>query len=82
MGTAPASTLNGDPLIGHPGKWKDWGMLSTHVMTVTGKAIARAFYGEDARHSYFTGCSTGGQQALIESQFYPEDYSGISQVRR
>jgi feruloyl esterase len=77
MGTAPASTLNGDPLIGHPGKWKDWGMLSTHVMTVTGKAIARAFYGEDARHSYFTGCSTGGQQALIESQFYPEDYSGI-----
>lgn len=41
-GTAPASTLNGDPLIGHPQKWKDWGMLSTHVMTVTGKAIANS----------------------------------------
>ena len=77
MGTAPASTLNGDPLIGHPQKWKDWGMLSTHVMTVTGKAIAKAFYGEDAKHSYFTGCSTGGQQGLIEAQYYPEDYSGI-----
>ncbi len=77
MGTAPSSTLNGDPLIGHPQKWKDWGMLSTHVMTVTGKSIAKAFYGEDARRSYFTGCSTGGQQALIESQYYPEDYSGI-----
>jgi len=77
MGTAPASGLNGDPLIGHPQKWKDWGMLSTHVMTVTGKAIAKAFYGEDSKHSYFTGCSTGGQQGLIEAQYYPEDYSGI-----
>jgi feruloyl esterase len=77
MGTAPASGLNGDPLIGHPQKWKDWGMLSTHVMTVTGKAIAKAFYGEDPKHSYFTGCSTGGQQGLIEAQYYPEDYSGI-----
>jgi hypothetical protein len=61
MGTAPATGLNGDPLIGHPQKWKDWAMLSTHVMTVTGKAIAKAFYGEDAKHSYFSGCSTGGQ---------------------
>ena len=77
MGTAPASGLNGDPLIGHPQKWKDWGMLSTHVMTATGKAIVKAFYGEDAKHSYFSGCSTGGQQALIEALYYPEDYDGI-----
>ena len=76
-GTAPASSLNGDPLIDHPQKWKDWGMLSTHIMTVTGKAIAKAFYGEDAKRSYYSGCSTGGQQGLIEAQYYPEDYSGI-----
>lgn len=76
-GTAPATSLNGDPLIGHPQKWKDWGLLSTHVMTVTGKAIAKAFYGKDAGHSYYTGCSTGGQQGLIEAQYYPEDYDGI-----
>jgi feruloyl esterase len=76
-GTAPATALNGDPLIGHSQKWKDWGMLSTHVMTVTGKAIAKAFYGEQARHSYYTGCSTGGQQGLIEAQYYPEDFDGI-----
>jgi Tannase and feruloyl esterase len=77
MGTAPATALNGDPLIGHPQKWKDWGLLSTHVMTVAGKAIAKAFYGQDARHSYYTGCSTGGQQGLIEAQYYPDDYDGI-----
>jgi hypothetical protein len=76
-GTAPASTLNGDPLIGHPQKWKDWGMLSTHVMTETGKAIVKAFYGEDAKRSYYTGCSTGGQQGLIEAQYYPSDYNGV-----
>jgi hypothetical protein len=76
-GTAPATVLNGDPLVGHPQKWKDWGLLSTHVMTVTGKAIAKAFYGEGATHSYYTGCSTGGQQGLIEAQYYPGDYDGI-----
>jgi hypothetical protein len=76
-GTAPANTLDGDPLVGHPQKWEDWGKLSTHTMTVTGKAIAKAFYGHDATRSYYTGCSTGGQQGLIEAQYYPDDYNGI-----
>jgi hypothetical protein len=77
MGTAPATPLDGDALTGHPRKWHDWGRLSTHVMTVTGKAVARAFYGSDARRSFYTGCSTGGQQGLIEALYYPEDYDGI-----
>jgi hypothetical protein len=46
-------------------------------MTVTGKAIARAFYGEDVRRAYYTGCSTGGQQGLIEAEDYPDDYDGV-----
>jgi len=76
-GTSPATMLDGDALIGHPRKWKDWGRLSTHVMTVTGKAVAKAFYGRGARRSYYTGCSTGGQQGLIEALYYPADYDGI-----
>lgn len=76
-GTAPASPLEGDALIDRPRQWRDWGRLSTHVMTVTGRAITRAFYGEDARRSYYTGCSTGGQMGLIEALYYPEDYDGI-----
>jgi hypothetical protein len=77
MGTAPSTPLNGDPLVGHPQKWKDWGLLSTHVMTATGKAIEKAFYGGEPKHSYYTGCSTGGQEGIIEAQYYPEDYDGI-----
>ena len=76
-GTAPATPLQGDALIGQPRKWRDWGRLSTHVMTETGKAITKAFYGRDAQRSYYTGCSTGGQQGLIEALHYPRDYDGI-----
>jgi hypothetical protein len=76
-GTAPASPLEGGALIGRPRQWRDWGRLSTHVMTTTGKAVTRAFYGRQARRSYYTGCSTGGQMGLIEALYYPEDYDGI-----
>lgn len=76
-GTSPATPLEGDSLIGHPRKWRDWGRLSTHVMTVTGKAISRSFYGRGASRSFYTGCSTGGQQGLIEALYYPKDYDGI-----
>jgi hypothetical protein len=55
MGTAPATPLNGDALVGHPQKWKDWGSLSTHVATVVGKQIEKAFYGADAKHAYYSG---------------------------
>ena len=76
-GTAPASPLDGAALIGQPRKWRDWGRLSAHAMTTTGKAITKAFYGEDARKSYYTGCSTGGQMGLVEALYYPDDYDGI-----
>ena len=77
LGTAPATPLNGDVLVGHPDKWKDWGLLGTHEAAVAGKEIAKAFYGADAKRSYYTGCSTGGQQGLIEAEYFPEDFDGI-----
>jgi hypothetical protein len=76
-GTAPATPLDGDALIGHPRKWRDWGRLSAHVMTVTGKGITQAYYGARPDRAFYTGCSTGGQQGLIEALYYPDDYDGI-----
>ncbi|WP_313538606.1 tannase/feruloyl esterase family alpha/beta hydrolase [Sphingomonas sp.] len=76
-GTAPATPLEGEALAGQPRKWRDWGRLSTHVMTVAGKAITKAFYGKAPRKAYYTGCSTGGQMGLIEALYYPGDYDGI-----
>ncbi len=58
-------------------KEKDYGYRAIHGMSVTAKAAIQAFYGQPAKHSYFSGCSTGGGQALGEAQLYPEDYDGI-----
>jgi feruloyl esterase len=76
MGTAPATALDGKPLVGHPERWIDWGIRSTHLMTVAAKQIITAFYGQTAQYSYFTGCSTGGGQALHEAEQFPADYDG------
>ncbi len=46
-------------------------------MTLFAKALIEAFYGAPAHPSYFAGCSTGGQQALMEAQRFPTDYDGI-----
>ena len=77
MGATGAAGVNGDTLIGHPEKWKDFGWRATHLMTTFSKALINAFYGDPAAKSYFTGCSTGGQQALMEAQRFPYDYDGI-----
>ncbi len=71
------SSTDGSFALGHPQKIIDFGYRSIHLMTVIGKQIAAAFYGENPQHSYFTGCSTGGRQALMEAQRFSDDYDGI-----
>ena len=71
------SSYDGSFALGHPQKIIDFGYRSIHLMTVRGKQISDAFYGENAQHSYFDGCSTGGRQALMEAQRFANDYDGI-----
>jgi hypothetical protein len=63
--------------LGHPEKVTDFGYRGIHEMTRVAKEVVKAFYGKDAKHSYFAGCSNGGRQALMEAQRFPEDYDGI-----
>jgi feruloyl esterase len=72
-----SSSYDGTFALGHPEKIIDFGYRSIHLMTVIGKQIASAYYGENAKRSYFTGCSTGGRQALMEAQRFSDDYDGI-----
>ena len=71
----PASPSAG--LFGHPERIKDFGYRAIHLMTVRGKEIANLFYGQRPQRAYFAGCSTGGQNALMEAQRFPNDYDGI-----
>jgi len=63
--------------MGHPEKVIDFGWRSEHEMTVKAKAVINAFYGSSPKYSYFTGCSGGGRQGLMEAQRFPQDYDGI-----
>jgi feruloyl esterase len=62
---------------GHMQRVIDFAHRGVHVTTEAGKAIVQQFYGVAAEHSYFSGCSQGGQEALTEVQRYPTDYDGV-----
>ena len=68
---------NADFAPGHPEKVTDFGWRGKHLQAARSKDLVRAFYGEPARHSYFSSCSNGGRQALHEIQRFPEDYDGL-----
>jgi feruloyl esterase len=81
-GYATASTDTGHeggggPWMQNKEKLIDFGYRAVHEMAAKGKQIVSSFYGNNARFSYFVGCSAGGRQALKAAQKYPEDFDGI-----
>src|SRR3989442_2267585 len=80
-GYATASTDTGHeggggPWMQNQNKLIDFGYRAVHEMSDKGKAIINAFYGNNARLSYFNGCSAAGSQALKAAQKYPQDFDG------
>ncbi len=76
--------------MGHPGTAADglWGWhdlkarinyayLAVHKVTMSAKAVTTAYYGSAPRRSYFVGESSGGGQAVIEAERFPNDFDGI-----
>jgi TonB family protein len=72
-----ATAADGSWALGHPDKIVDFGWRAIHEMTVKAKAVIQAFYGEQPKQSYFSACSNGGRQGLMEAQRFPADYNGI-----
>ena len=72
-----ASGVDGSWAIGHHEKMVDYGYRAIHETAAKAKSTVAAFYGGAAKRSYFSSCSNGGRQALMEAQRYPADYDGI-----
>jgi pimeloyl-ACP methyl ester carboxylesterase len=55
----------------------DFASIAVGKVTTVAKQIITHYYGQPARHSYFVGCSTGGRQAMLISQRYPNEFDGV-----
>ncbi|HKR28629.1 MAG TPA: tannase/feruloyl esterase family alpha/beta hydrolase, partial [Acidobacteriaceae bacterium] len=80
VGVATDTGHQGDELtfaVGHPQRIIDWGQRAVHESVIAAKQVTRAYFGTPPRYSYFSGCSTGGEEALSEAQRHPEDFNGI-----
>ncbi|HEX3344235.1 MAG TPA: tannase/feruloyl esterase family alpha/beta hydrolase, partial [Polyangiaceae bacterium] len=63
--------------LGHPEKVVDYGYRAVTETNTAARAILRAHTGRAPSYAYFTGCSAGGREALVEARRFPADFDGI-----
>jgi hypothetical protein len=56
---------------------EDFAYRAQHLTSIAAKKLIRVFYGRSQSFSYFTGCSDGGREALVEAQRFPDDFDGV-----
>lgn len=61
----------------NPQKRRDFAYRSVHLTSVATKKLITTYYGRGPTYAYFSGCSDGGREALVEAQRYPNDFNGI-----
>jgi hypothetical protein len=80
VGTNTGHDAPADPLgaFAHDSdKLLDYAHRAVHQSALVAKTLLKQIYGVDPRYAYFDGCSTGGREALMAAQRYPEDFNGI-----
>ncbi len=55
---------------------EDFAYRAVHLSTLAGQNLTNQYYAAPM-FSYFDGCSTGGRQALVEAEKFPDDFNGI-----
>ncbi len=69
---------NGQAAFGFdPVARENYGHASLKMTADAAKALIRAYYGKAPAHSYFVGCSKGGQEGMAFAQRYPGEFDGI-----
>jgi feruloyl esterase len=68
----PAPDFGQDPRLR-----EDFAHRAQHLTAEAAKALIAAFYGQPQQYAYFSGCSDGGREALVEAQRYPDDFDGV-----
>ncbi|KIX96429.1 uncharacterized protein Z520_07695 [Fonsecaea multimorphosa CBS 102226] len=72
-----ASFLDGSWAFHAPEKVIDYGYRALHETVVLAKDLVKGYYSGPIAYSYYSGCSTGGRQGLVEVQRYPADFDGV-----
>ena len=55
----------------------NYGGSSLRLVAETAKTIIHSYYGRLPAHSYFVGCSKGGQEGMVFAQRFPDEFDGI-----
>ena len=61
--TGPSASF----VVGHPEKLIDFAYRAEHEMIVEAKTLIRSFYDRDRRYSFWSGCSGGGREGLLQA---------------
>ena len=55
----------------------DFHYVANGRVTIVAKELIATYYGRKPERSYFVGCSTGGREAMIMAQRYPNYFDGL-----
>jgi feruloyl esterase len=54
----------------------NYGHASLKLVADAARAAIGKFYGANAQHAYFAGCSKGGEEGMALAERYPEEFDG------